>query len=102
MDIVDRLGSGDIVFPDAKSLLRTVDARGFHERESVAGSGGRTHNVSRIETCPNQFRSSNGLNERFAAATAKHKETIPVLMRNRIGHAPPRRPSPAAPRPILP
>src|SRR5690349_9453016 len=102
MDIVDRFGRGDIVFPDANGLLRTFDARGFNEWESVTGSGGRTHDVSRIETCPNQFRGSNGLNECFAASAAKHKEDIPVFMRHRIGHAAPHRASPAAPWPILP
>src|SRR3954449_4273365 len=102
MDIVDRFWRGDIVFPDAKGFLRTVDARGFNEREGVTGPGGRTHNVSRIETSANQFRGSNGLNERFAAAAAKYKENIPVLMRDRIGHAAPRWSSPAVPWPILP
>lgn len=87
MDFIDCFRGGDIVFPDAESFRGTYYTGILDKSESIAGSGGGTHNMGGTEAGMDHFRCRNRLDNGFTPAPAKNKQDVPVLIRLMIRHA---------------
>jgi hypothetical protein len=87
MNLIDCFRGGDIVFPDAKSFLGPDYTGILDKSESIAGSGGGTHNMGGTEAGMDHFRGRNRLDHGFTPAPAKNKQDVPVLIRLMIRHA---------------
>src|SRR5438034_7114947 len=87
MNLIDCCRGGDIVFPDAESFLGSDYTGILDKPESIAGSGGGTHNMGGTEAGMDHFRGRNRLDNGFTPAPAKNKQDVPVLIRLMIRHA---------------
>ena len=74
-------------FPDAESFLGPDYTGILDKPESIAGSGGGTHNMGGTEAGMDHFRGRNRLDYGFTSAPAKHKQDVSVLLRLIIRHA---------------
>ncbi len=87
MDLINRFRGGDIFFPDTEGFLGSGRTGIFDEPEGIAASGGGTHDVGRTEAGLYELSGHDGLDNRFTAASAKHKQALPVLIGKMVGHA---------------
>ena len=73
MDLIDRFGGGDIVFPDADGFCGSDCTRILDKPEGITASGGGTHDVGGREASIDQFDGRNRLDNGFTSAAAKNE-----------------------------
>jgi|GEM_PF-7075422 len=86
MDLVNRFGGSDIVFPDADGFLGSDGTGIFDKSESVACACRRTHDVGRSEASIDHLCRRHRLVDGLASSSTKDEEGFAVFGREAIWH----------------